>query len=68
MEFLFKILSEHAELTGKNVMLNWQIEQYESLINELMAYLCQEDVLGRQYVSRYNNLLRIRREREENDK
>ena len=68
MEFLFNILSEHAELTGKNVMLNWQIEQYESLINELMAYLCQEDVLGRQYVSRYNNLLRIRREREENDK
>lgn len=68
MEFLFKILSEHAELTGKNVMLNWQIEQYESLINELMAYLCQEDVLGRQYVSRYNNLLRIRREREENGK
>lgn len=68
MEFLFKILSEHAELTGKNVMLNWQIEQYESLINELMAYLCQEDVLGRQYLSRYNNLLRIRREREENGK
>ena len=68
MELLFKILSEHAELTGRNVMLNWQLEQYESLINELMAYLCQEDVLGRQYVSRYNNLLRIRREREENGK
>ena len=68
MELLFKILSEHAELTGKNVILNWQIEQYESLINELMAYLCQEDVLGRQYVSRYNNLLRIGREREENGK
>ncbi|QEH69297.1 hypothetical protein QTL86_06680 [Cellulosilyticum sp. ST5] len=68
MSYIFKILSEHAELTGKNVILNWQIEQYESLINELMAYLCQEDVLGRQYVSRYNNLLRIRREREKNDK
>ena len=68
MSYIFKILSEHAELTGKNIMLNWQIEQYESLINELMAYLCQEDVLGRQYVSRYNNLLRIRREREKNDK
>ena len=68
MELLFKILSEHAELTGRNVMLNWQLEQYESLINELMAYLCQEDVLGRQYVNRYNSLLRIRREREENGK
>lgn len=68
MEFLFKILSEHAELTGKNVMLNWQIEQYESLINELMAYLCQEDMLGKNYVNRYNNLLKIRRGREENGK
>ena len=68
MEFLFKILSEHAELTGKNIMLNWQIEQYESLINELMAYLCQEDVLGRKYVNRYNNLLRIRRERQKDGK
>lgn len=66
MSYIFEILSEHAELTGKNIMLNWQIEQYESLIDELMAYLCQEDVLGRQYVNRYNNLLRIRREREEN--
>ena len=43
MSYTFKILSEYAELTAKNVMLNWQIEQYESLINELMAYLCQED-------------------------
>ena len=39
MSYIFKILSEHAEVTGKNVMLNWQIEQYESLINELIAYL-----------------------------
>ena len=65
MSYILKILTEHAELTGKNVMLNWQIDQYEYLINELMAYLCQEDVLGKQYVNRYNNLLRIRREREE---
>lgn len=62
MSYIFKILSEHAELTGKNVMLNWQIEQYESLINELMAYLCQEDMLGKNYVNRYNNLLRVKRE------
>lgn len=68
MSYIFKILSEHAELTADNVMLKWQIEQYEALINELMAYLCQEDVLGKQYVNRYNNLLRIRRERKENDK
>lgn len=68
MSYIFKILSEHAELKADNVMLNWQIEQYESLINELMVYLCQEDVLGKQYVNRYNNLLRIRREREENGK
>ncbi len=68
MSYIFKILSEHAELTGENVMLNWQIEQHESLINELMAYLCQEDVLGRHYVNRYNSLLRMRREREENGK
>ena len=67
MSYIFKILSEHAELTADKVMLNWQIEQYEALINELMAYLCQEDVLGKQYVNRYNNLLRVRRGRE-NDK
>ena len=67
-EFAYQILLEHTELTGENVMLNWQVEQYESLINELMAYLCQEDVLGKNYVNRYNNLLRIRREREENGK
>lgn len=65
-KFIYKILSEHAELTGKNVMLNWQIEQYEHLINELMAYLCQEDVLGMEYVKRYNNLLKLRKDREEN--
>lgn len=67
MSYIFKILSEHAELTADNVMLNWQIGQYEVLINELMAYLCQEDVLGKQYVNRYNNLLRVKRGRE-NDK
>lgn len=65
-KFIYKILSEHAELTGKNAMLNWQLEQYEHLINELMAYLCQEDVLGMEYVKRYNNLLKLRRDREEN--
>ena len=64
MSYILKILSEHAELTADNVMLNWQIEQYEALINELMAYLCQEDVLGKQYVNRYNNLLRVKRGRE----
>ena len=68
MSYILKILTEHAELTGRNVMLNWQIEQYEHLINELMAYLCQEDVLGMNYVNRYNNLLKLRRDREENGK
>ena len=68
MSYFMKILTEHAELTGRNVMLNWQIEQYEPLINELMAYLCQEDVLGMNYVNRYNNLLKLRRDIEENGK
>lgn len=68
MSYILKILTEHAELTGRNVMLNWQIEQYEHLINELMAYLCQEDLLGMNYVNRYNNLLKLRRDREENGK
>ena len=68
MSYILKILTEHAELTGKNTMLNWQIEQYEHLINELMAYLCQEDLLGMNYVNRYNNLLKLRRDREENGK
>ena len=68
MSYILKLLSEHAELTGKNVMLNWQIEQYEFLINELMSYLCQEDLLGTNYVNRYNNLLKLRKEREENGK
>ena len=68
MSYILKILTEHAELTGRNVMLNWQIEQYEYLINELMAHLCQEDVLGMNYVNRYNNLLKLRRDREKNGK
>ena len=66
MDYTLKLLFEHAELTGKNVMLNWQIEQYEFLINELMAYLCQEDLLGMKYVKRYNNLLKLRRDRKQN--
>ena len=66
MDYTLKLLLEHAELTSKNVMLNWQIEQYEFLINELMSYLCQEDLLGTNYVNRYNNLLKLRKEREEN--
>ena len=61
MDYTLKLLLEHAELTGKNIMLNWQIEQYEFFINELMAYLCQEDVLGMEYVKRYNNLLKVRK-------
>lgn len=61
MDYTLELLLEHAELTGKNVMLNWQIEQYEHLINELMSYLCQEDVLGMEYVKRYNNLLKLRK-------
>ena len=68
MSYIFKILSEHAELTAENVMLNWQIEQYESLINDLMTYLCQEDVLGKHYVNRYNSLLKIKRGNKENGK
>ena len=68
MSYILKLLSEHAELTSKNIVLNWQIEQYEFLINELMSYLCQEDVLGMNYVNRYNNLLKLRKEREENGK
>jgi len=31
MSYIFKILSEHAELTAEKTLLNWQIEQYESL-------------------------------------
>lgn len=65
--FMHQILLEHAELTGRNVTLNWQIEQYERLINELMAYLCQEDILGEHYINRFNSLMRIKRSREEND-
>ena len=68
MSYIFKILSEHAELTANNVLLNWQIEQYESLINDLMTYLCQEDIIGRHYVNRYNSLLRIKRGNKENDR
>ena len=68
VSYIFKILSEHAELTADNVMLNWQIEQYESLINDLMTYLCQEDVLGKNYVNRYNSLLKIKRGNKENGK
>lgn len=66
MDYTLKLLSEHAELTGKNRMLTWEIEQYEFFINELMTYLCQEDVLGMEYVRRYNSLLKLRRDREEN--
>ncbi len=65
-KFIYKVLMEHAELTGKNVMLIWQIEQYEHLINELMTYLCQEDVLGMEYVKRYNDVLKLRRDKQKN--
>ena len=63
-KFINKVLLEHAELTGKNVMLNWQIEQYESLINDLMTCLCQEGVIGKDYINRYSSLLRIKRGKE----
>lgn len=64
MSYIFKILSEHTELIGENVRLNWQIEQYENCINDLMTYLCQEDVIGKNYINRYSNLLRIKRGKE----
>ena len=66
MDYTLKLLLEHAELTAENIMLNWQIEQYEHFINELMAYLCQEDLLGMEYAKRYNNLLNLRRDKQKN--
>lgn len=50
MAFHLKLLEEHAELTLQNALLGWKLEHYEALIAELMSYLCEEDVLGKQYV------------------
>lgn len=54
--FTWKLLEEHGELTIKNAIQSWTIEHYESLIAELISYLCEEDVLGRELVAQYNIL------------
>ena len=56
MEFNLKLLEEHAELTLQNALLEWKLDHYEALIAELMSYLCEEDVLGKQYVLQYKKL------------
>lgn len=56
MEFNLKLLEEHAELTLQNALLGWKLGHYEALITELMSYLCEEDVLGKQYVLQYKKL------------
>lgn len=56
MAFNLKLLEEHAELTLQNALLGWKLEHYEALITELMSYLCEKDVLGKQYVMQYKNL------------
>lgn len=61
MDFLIKILGEHAVLTLENTQIKWQLEQYEFLLNEMMLYLCQEDVLAKEYIKQYNALKETRR-------
>ncbi len=56
MEFNLKLLEEHAELTLQSALLGWKLDHYEALITELMSYLCEEDVLGKQYVMQYKKL------------
>ena len=56
MEFNFKLLEEHAELTLQNALLGWKLKHYEDLITELMGYLCEEDVLGKQYAMQYKKI------------
>ena len=56
MEFNLKLLEEHEELTLQNTLLGWKLGHYEALITELMSYLCEEDVLSKQYVLQYKKL------------
>lgn len=56
MEFTLKLLEEHAELTIENAMLRWKAGQYEELFMELMNYLCEEDLLGKEYLKQYKKM------------
>lgn len=58
-EFTWKLLEEHGELTIQNAIQGWMIQHYEGLIGELISYLCEEDVLGRELVTQYNILKRM---------
>lgn len=59
MESLFRIISEKDDLELDNTMLKWRINSYEDLIEEILEYLCDEDVLAMQYVMKYKKLKSI---------
>ena len=61
--FTWKLLEEHGELTIQNAIQEWIIQHYEDLIAELISYLCEEDVLGRELVAKYDILKRMNKER-----
>lgn len=61
--FTWKLLEEHGELTIQNAIQGWIINHYEDMIAELISYLCEEDVLGKELVAKYNILKRINKER-----
>ena len=62
--FTWRLLEEHGELTIKNAIQGWTIQHYEGLIAELISYLCEEDVLGRELVVKYEALKYVNRKRE----
>lgn len=61
--FTWKLLEEHGELTIQNAIQGWIIAHYEGLIGELISYLCEEDVLGRELVAQYDTLRRMNKGR-----
>ena len=56
MDFTTKLLREHAEMSCAKAILEWQLQKYEDLLDEIMGYLCEEDILAAQFALQYKRV------------
>ncbi|MGL5676458.1 MAG: hypothetical protein ACRDDX_08590 [Cellulosilyticaceae bacterium] len=59
MQSIFNAITEKEDLQMENSMMNWKLEKYEDLIEELLDYLCQEDIFAVHYKRKYRKIRRI---------
>lgn len=59
METIFELINDKEDLALENTIIKWRVERYEELLEEILEYLCEEDVLAIQYAIKYKKLKEV---------